>query len=166
VVVGRIGRPHGLRGHVKVHATGATLKALTPPIPVLLRSAEGDRAAQLIELSGVDDRLVALTSEASDREHAAGLTGGELLLPREALPKLADPDQFYVADLVGLDVEVDGRRAGRLVDVLERPANDVLEVEASDGRTLLVPFVEQAIVAVEATRGVIVLQPWAIGEPG
>ena len=164
MVVGRLGRPHGLRGHVKVYATGPTLGALAPPISILLRGAQVQRATRVLELAGAGQQLVVLTSEATDREGAAALTGQELLLPRGELPALEGPDEYYVADLIGIDVEVEGERVGRLVDVLERPANDVLEIEAPDGRSVLVPFVAEAVRTVDHEQRMIVLEAWTFGE--
>lgn len=164
MVVGRLGRPHGLRGHVKVYPTGPTLGALAPPVPILLRGAESQRATRVLELAGAGQQLVVLTAEAENREAAAALTGQELLLARDELPALDRPDEYYVADLIGIDIEVEGERVGRLIDILERPANDVLEVETLDGRSVLAPFVPEAVRAVDEEERVIVLEAWAFGE--
>lgn len=165
MVVGRLGRPHGLRGHVKVYPTGPTLAALAPPISIHLRGAEGQRTTRVLELSGAGRQLVVLTAEAADRAAAAELTGQELLISRGELPALDRPDEYYVADLIGAEVEVEGERVGRLADILERPANDVLAVEVTDGRSVLVPFVSEAVRAVDQEQRVIILEPWAFGEP-
>ncbi len=164
MVVGRLGRPHGLRGHLRVSTAGRALRTLPLPISVVLRSGSGARRAEVVEVAVDGERLVILTSEASDREGAAALTGQELLLARADLPSLADPDEFYVVDLLGFDVESGGTRVGRLVDVLDRPANDVLEVEAVDGRIALIPFVAEAVREVAHERRAIVLEDWAFRE--
>ena len=61
-------------------------------------------------------------------------------------------------------VEIGGERVGRLIDILERPANDVLEIEALDGRSVLVPFVAEAVRSVDHEQRVIVLEAWTFGE--
>lgn len=165
VLIGRIGRPHGLRGHSRAWASGPTLTSLAPPIPITLAGPSGTRSARVIEVSGDGARVVVRIEGVSSREQAASLTGGDLLITRDQLPSLADEDEFYVADLIGADVVVDGASVGRLTDVLERPANDVLEVRSAEGRIVLVPFVTAAVRGLDRERGVIALEPWALEEP-
>ena len=58
-------------------------------------------------------------------------------------------------DLVGCEVEMDGAVAGRVADVLDRPANDVLVVRPPDGRELLVPFVPEVVLDVDLAARVV-----------
>lgn len=73
---------------------------------------------------------------------------------RSELPP-PEPGAFYIFQLVGLEVEEDGRIVGRVRDVAPGPANDNLELE--DGT--LVPLVEDAIVKVDLEQGRIHLNP-------
>jgi 16S rRNA processing protein RimM len=82
--------------------------------------------------------------------------GTELSVPRDSLPPLADGDAFYVFQLVGLAVvEEGGRLLGRVRDVLEYPANDVLELDS--GASL--PLVEACVRQVDLAGGRIVVSP-------
>jgi 16S rRNA processing protein RimM len=79
--------------------------------------------------------------------------GAMLAVPREALPAL-DEDEYYSFQLVGLPVvEEGGRVLGRVTDVLDYPANDVLEL---DSGTLL-PLVEACVRQVDLEGGRIVI---------
>jgi 16S rRNA processing protein RimM len=79
--------------------------------------------------------------------------GTELTVERATLPGLED-DEFYVFQLVGLSVEQeDGRVLGRVRDVLEYPANDVLELDS--GASL--PLVEACVRQVDVAGGRIVV---------
>jgi ribosomal 30S subunit maturation factor RimM len=84
--------------------------------------------------------------------------GTELVVPRETLAPL-EADSYYVADLVGLVVEEEGRRLGVVRDVLEGAANDNLVLDTG----LLVPLVEDAIAEIDAAGGRVVLNPGFIG---
>jgi 16S rRNA processing protein RimM len=148
VEVGRVGRPHGLDGAFVVErgsdddrrfAVGSTLYVDGMPAEVVLfrRVGGGRRAIAL-------DRPVE--------------RGQVLAVRRSELPP-PEPDGFYVFELVGLSVELEGRAIGRVRDVLPGAANDNLEL--TDGT--LVPLVEDAIAKVDLDAGRILLNPGFIG---
>jgi len=144
VRVGRVGKPHGLdggffvegaSGRHDVFAKGATLYAAGEPSTVLAsRRGSGGRPVILL-----------------DREVERG---AELEVARATLPSLADEDEFYVFELVGLSVEEEsGRLLGRVREVLEYPGNDVLELDS--GASL--PLVEACVRQVDLAGGRIVV---------
>ena len=144
VVVGRVGKPHGLDGaffveaaseREDVFATGATLYAGGEPATVVT-SRHGSGGRPVIRLDRQVDR------------------GIELAVGSATLPELVDADEFYVFQLVGLRVEQeDGRLLGRVREVLEYPGNDVLELDS--GASL--PFVEACVRQVDLSGGRIVV---------
>ena len=77
-------------------------------------------------------------------------------IARASLPELSDEDEFYVFQLVGLTVEEeDGRLLGRVREVLEYPANDVLELDSG----MSLPLVEACVRQVDLAAGRIVVAP-------
>ena len=79
--------------------------------------------------------------------------GTELSVERDALPAL-ESDEYYVFELVGLRVEQeDGRVLGRVREVLQYPANDVLELDSG----LFLPLVEACVRSVDVEGGRIVV---------
>jgi 16S rRNA processing protein RimM len=150
VAVGRVGRPHGLAGAFVVEdasedpsrfAVGAELLVAGEPARVVeSRRARGRPVVRL-------DRPVA--------------RGAELEVPREALAAPGE-GEYYVFQLVGLDVaEEGGRSLGRVAAVEPGIANDVLELDT--GHAL--PMVEDCVRAVDLERGVILIAPGYAG-PG
>jgi 16S rRNA processing protein RimM len=143
VSVGRVGRPHGLDGSFFVEgpsereetfATGATLYLDGEPAKVI-SSKRGSQNRPVIRL---------------DRRAARG---AELAVPRASLPPLGE-DEYYGFQLLGLAVEEeDGRFLGRVADVLDYPANDVLELDSG----LALPLVEACVREVDLERGRIVV---------
>jgi len=144
VRVGRVGKPHGLDGgffvegaseRPDVFAVGATLYTGGEPATVVSsRRGSGGRPVILL-----------------DREVERG---SELAVARATLPSLADDDEFYVFQLVGLSVEEEsGRVLGRVREVLEYPGNDVLELDS--GASL--PLVEACVRQVDLAGGRIVV---------
>jgi 16S rRNA processing protein RimM len=144
VRVGRVGKPHGLdggffvdgaSGRKAVFAQGATLYA------------NGEPATVVASRHGSGGRPVILLDRAVER-------GAELAVARATLPSLADEDEFYVFQLVGLSVvEEDGRLLGRVREVLEYPGNDVLELDSDAS----LPLVEACVQQVDLAGGRIVV---------
>jgi 16S rRNA processing protein RimM len=145
VTVGRVGRPHGVNGAFfverpserdEVFAVGSTVLVAGEPAKVV-SSRRGSGGRPVIRLDRVVER------------------GAELAVPRDSLPELATEDgEFYVFQLVGLSVEQeDGRVLGRVREVLQYPANDVLELDS--GASL--PLVEACVRQVDVTGGRIVV---------
>jgi 16S rRNA processing protein RimM len=142
--VGRVGRPHGLRGEVAVtfttdrderHAPGAVLYA--DERTLVVEAARPHQGRWLIRFSGV-----------TDRDAAIALRGVRLHAP----PLDHDDDQLWVHDLVGAElVDVAGHAHGRVVAVEANPAHDLLVLD--DGRLVPVVFV------VEHTAGRVVVDP-------
>jgi 16S rRNA processing protein RimM len=144
VVVGRVGRPHGLDGSFFVEdastaeerfAVGARLLVDGEDARVLERKQSGGRP--VIRL----DRSVR--------------RGAALEVPRSDLPA-PEEDAYYVFQLVGLAVEEEGGRTlGRVADVAPGPANDVLELDSG----LALPLVEDCVREVDLAAGRIVVAP-------
>ena len=149
VLVGRVGRPHGVDGAFVVeHAS----------------EEEGrfEVGAELI-VDGAPAR-VEVTRQVGGRRLAIKLDrpvqrGAELSVRRDALPDLPD-DSFYVADLIGIDVfDENDARVGAVRDVLPGPANDVLELDTG----LLLPLVEDCIREIDVAGRRILLNPGFTG---
>jgi 16S rRNA processing protein RimM len=142
VVVGRVGKPHGLAGAFVVEdasddtarfAVGATLFV-------------GDETVRVEEAKRAGGRLVIKLDRRVER-------GAELEIARSSLAP-AGEDEYYVFELVGLDVVEDGGRAlGRVRDVAPYAANDVLELDSG----LLLPLVEDCVREVDLDAGRIVV---------
>jgi 16S rRNA processing protein RimM len=161
VTVGRIGRPHGVRGDVVVgvrtdepelrFARGSRLD--TDPVGVGPLTVAGHRWH-----SG--DLLVRF-EEISDRTAAAELGGTWLLVDSAVLGALDDPDEFRDGDLVGLSVRtVDGTAVGTVADVLHH-GQDILVIDPVGARAeqILIPFVKAIVPEVDIAGGVLVIDP-------
>ncbi len=157
VMVGRIGRPHGLRGDVTIaiatddpdgrFTPGAVLQSDRGPLTVATRRRSG--GLLLLRFEGVDDR-----------DAAEALRGTELRVSAETLPEVDDPDEFYDHQLIGLTVRhADGRTLGEVVEVWHPPAAPVLLVRRPDGSDEAVPFVRALVPTVDAAGGFLVVDP-------
>jgi 16S rRNA processing protein RimM len=165
VIVGRIGRPHGIRGEVVIgvrtdepdlrFAVGATLDATEradEPADgqLTVASARWHSGQLLVGFAGVTDRTA-----------AGELTGRWLSMDSSQLPEIGDPDEFRDHELIGLSVRTcAGEPVGVVADVLH-PGQDLLVVRRTDGQEgeYLVPFVKAIVPEVDVQGGVVVIDP-------
>jgi 16S rRNA processing protein RimM len=155
VLLGVIGRPHGVRGLVRVHCYAEDPAALPGYGPFTDASGRsfsltwrGEGIAEISELIDGTPR------PATDRDAAAKLVNFPLYVDRDRLPT-TDADEFYVSDLVGLEAfGPDGTALGRVDAVHDYGGGVSLEI----GR-LLVPFTRAAVPEVDMAAGRITVVP-------
>jgi 16S rRNA processing protein RimM len=155
VVVGRIGRPHGIRGEVTVEvrtdspdvrfATGSVLT--TDPVrlgPITVAAARWHSGRLLLCVAGVHDRT-----------GAEGLRGAVLSAEVDDDDIPEDPEEFYDHQLRGLTVvAVDTSDViGVVDDVVHLPGQDLLSVAREGGREVLVPFVAEIVTDIDVESG-------------
>ena len=162
VVVGRIGKPHGIRGEVTVEvrtdepdrrfAVGTTVRAQRPgggqtPWPELtVTGSRWHQTTLLLRFEELTDRTAA--------ESARGLLL-HATVSTEETPD--DPEEFYDHQLVGLNAEdLDGVALGAVTAVLHG-AQDLLQIRTPDGRDALVPFVAAWVPEVDLPGGRVVV---------
>lgn len=156
ILMGVIGRPHGVRGLVHVHSHTADPAALAEYAPLV--DERGRRftlawtsagVARVAEI--VDGREVALR----DRAAAQALVNTRLYVDRDRLPAPDDEDEFYLADLQGLRaVTPAGEELGRVEVVHDYGAGASLEI----GR-LIVPFTRACVPVVDVAGGFVTVVP-------
>jgi 16S rRNA processing protein RimM len=144
VTVGRVGRPHGVAGAFVVEDASDAPERFAVGARVLA----GDVEAEVVESKRAGGRLVIRLDRKVER-------GTALELERADLPP-PDEDAYYVFQLVGLAVEEEGGRAlGQVRDVVNAPANDVLELDSG----LALPLVADCVREVDLEGGRIVVAP-------
>ncbi len=158
-MVGRIGRPHGVRGEVTVEVRtddpelrfGAGAVLLTDPAdrgPVTVTRAHWHGTTLLLTLEGIDSR-----------EAAEAVRNTELLVAVADLPEIEDPDSFYDHQLVGLAARLpDGSVLGE-VTAVRHEAQDLLVVRRPEADDVLVPFVQAIVPTVDVDGGFVVVDP-------
>ena len=160
LVVGRIGRPHGVRGEVTVEVRTDDPDARFAP-GSSLRTDPAERGP--LTVAAVHPRsggLVLAFEGVGSREEAEALRGTVLVVDSAELPEIEDADEWYDHQLVGLAaVDPAGAALGEVADVVHAPASDLLVVRDADGREHLVPFVRELVPAVDVPGGQVVVDP-------
>lgn len=162
VVVGRIGKPHGIRGEVTIDVRtdepdrrfvpGATFRAQPP------RDGSFARATLTVERTRWHQSVLLATFAGLEDRNAAETARGVLLhaeIPADERPE--DPEEFYDHQLIGLAAhDVDGTHLGEVTG-LTHGAQDLLQVRTTDGRRALVPFVSALVPEVDLDGGRVVI---------
>ncbi|MDL4818845.1 ribosome maturation factor RimM [Actinomadura opuntiae] len=158
LVVGRIGRPHGIRGEVTIDVRtddpggrfAAGTRIATDPAsagPLTVERARWHSGRLLLRFAGVDDRDAAET-----------LRGTWLVVDSGDIPPSADPDEYHDQQLIGLAVvTAGGAEVGEVADILHH-GQDLLVVRGPGGETL-VPFVAALVPEVDVPGGRLVIDP-------
>lgn len=159
--VGRIIRPHGIRGELVVEPrTDSPEIRFAQDAVLLVTSRSGDQRQMTITAARPHTgRLLVFLDGVADRDAAEALRGAELFADVADLPPTADPDEFYDHELEGLAVRtVAGEPVGTLKEILHGPGGELLVIDR-DGQEVLVPFVREIVTEVDRTAGCIVLDP-------
>lgn len=155
ICVGAIAGAFGVRGEVRLKSFCTEPSDIAGYGP--LTTEDGKRSFTVRLTRPVTGGLGARLSGVDTRDQAEALKGVTLWAPREALPHLPD-DEFYHADLIGLEVvDTGGQVLGRVHAVYDHGAGDIIEVL---GKTvLLLPFTRAVVPTVDLTAGRIVADP-------
>ena len=174
VVVGRIGRPHGVKG-------AATIE---------VRTDEPDKrfavGARLLTDSGLDltvasatwhsGRLLVTFEGYEDRTAVEQLRNALVSVDRPADERPEDPEEFYDSDLEGCEVVADGSDSdsdsdgvgiGVVREVSHLPGQDLLVVVTPDEREVLIPFVSEFVPQIDVSaKRIVITPPEGLLEPG
>ena len=155
ILLAVIGRPHGVRGQVRVTSYADDLTAYGP-----LSDAKGRRFVLRLRGPGVAEvaELIGGTEvKVADRGTAETLTNTRLYVEREQLPE-PEEDEFYLADLIGLAaLDAAGAPLGTIGAVHDYGAGASLEIEREAAAPLLVPFTRACVPQVDVVRGLVVI---------
>ena len=160
LVVGRIGRAHGIKGEVSVEvrtdepelrlAPGAVL-ATDPPEtgPLTIATGRVHSGRLMLRFEGV-----------SDRTGAESLRNTLLIAEVDPAQTPDDPEEFYDHQLIDLDVvTVDGRTVGRIAEITHLPYQDLLVVARPEGGEVLIPFVSEIVPEIDLDEQRAVIDP-------
>jgi len=167
VLVGRIGKPHGVRGYVTVDVrTDEPERRFAPGMVLRARPPKG--SAYAAERLTVEDlrwhqqTLLVAFEEIADRNDAEAARGTLLHADIPADERPEDPDEYYDHQLIGLAAyDEEGRELGVVSGIVHGGAQDLLTIRTPDGRDALVPFVKTLVpvVDLDASRVVIADRP-------
>jgi 16S rRNA processing protein RimM len=158
VVVGRIGRAHGIRGAASIEvrtdgpdrrfAVGSQL--LTDSgLELTITSATWHSGRLLLTFEGYDDRTA-----------VEQLRNQMVSVDRPDDERPDDPEEFYDSDLEGCEVvDESGTSIGVVAEVSHLPAQDLLVVRTPEDKEILIPFVAAFVPTIDVTAKRLVVTP-------
>jgi 16S rRNA processing protein RimM len=160
ILLGVIGRPHGVRG--LVHVTSHT----ADPADLTAYGALSDDSGRRFELRWRGEDLAEVTMhmdgtavKIADRTAAARLTNTRLYVDRTQLPE-PETEEFYLADLIGTTaIDDTGRVLGEVVTVHDYGAGPSLEIVQDGAPPILVPFTRACVPEVDIAAGRLLVRP-------
>ena len=159
-VVGRVARPHGLRGQVIVNPeTDFPEERFQPGAELFVNRGGVAESITITTVRFQQQRPVIGFRGIDDMNAAATLAGAELRVPIDRLAVLP-PDTFYRHDLIGCAVETSaGAVIGQVEDVAGTMGGSRLVVKTSGGVEVLVPLVAEICTAIDPAAKRIVIDP-------
>lgn len=166
LLMGRIGAAHGIRGEVRITSFTENPLAIVDYGP--LATDRPGLTVEIIAARATSNVIVARLKGVTDRTAAEKLNGVELYADRAILPPAEDEDDFYHADLIGLEARLtDGSIIGKVTAVPNFGAGDLIEVrDPRSGDTFLYPFSRATVPHVHLKEGYLVIDPPVDADPG
>lgn len=159
LVIGKITGTHGIKGMVKVHLYSGDDRTLRAATEIVLRHGDGrQQTLTIVRLQGHGRKTLLTIKDYASITEALTLVGGELVARRDQFPE-PDQDEYYWADLVGLNVVTDdGVELGTLKEIIETGSNDVYVVQGK-GKEFLIPALSDVVRDVDLEAGTMTVTP-------
>ena len=161
--VGRLTKPHGLKGGLKLELyTDNPGLRFAPGETFHLQVPEGSewfgRTVTIRELRWFNESPVGFFDEVPDRTSAESIVRAILWIDEETVEAGTEENAWYDHELVGLEVRRGDETLGRIAEVRHFPAQDLLAVETPNG-VVLVPLVEAIVPRIDLEAGVVEVTP-------
>jgi len=148
--LGQITSPVGIKGEMRVYPYTDDTTRFSAVKTILV---EGEKEPRRLEKSRPDKNLVVIKLSGIDDRNASELYRGKnLLVNKEDFP--LDEDVFFADDIVGIEVYTeDGQRVGKVSNILNKPNQDIYEIEKEDGKSFMLPAVKEFVLDVNVSEG-------------
>lgn len=148
--LGQITSPVGIKGEMRVYPYTDDTTRFSAVKTILV---EGEKEPRKLEKYRPDKNLVVIKLSGIDDRNASELYRGKnLLVNKEDFP--LDEDVFFADDIVGIEVYTeDGQRVGKVSNILNKPNQDIYEIEKEDGKSFMLPAVKEFVLDVNVSEG-------------
>ncbi len=151
--IGRVVKPHGVKGKIKVDYFGEDLNRFPLYRQVFIKNHEGRlQTYEILEAVPQPPRLILRLKGIERIEEVEPLVGREILIEKRSLPDLQE-GEYYWFDILGIEVETpEGRRIGRVKKIFPTGANDVYVIEGKR-KEIFLPATEEVIQSIDIKKG-------------
>ena len=155
VPIGRVTKPHGVRGKIKVDYYGEDSDQFSLYREVWVEDGRGGfNSYEILQVTAQPARLILHLNGVQTADEALPLVGKEIYIRREALPDLPE-GEFYWIEMIGMEVETErGTHLGKIKEILPAGPHDVYVVQGRR-REVLLPAVESVIRGIDRDKRVV-----------
>lgn len=150
--VGVISSTHGIKGEVKVFPTTDDPMRFKKLKKVFLDTGKERLSMEILSVRFFKQFVIVKFKGIDNINEIEKYKGSSLLVERENAVSL-DADEYYIADLIGMEVFTEEGRFGILKDVLETGANEVYVIDSDSHGEVLVPAIRECIRSVDVDSG-------------
>ena len=153
--IGRVVKPHGVRGKMKVEYFGEDLHRFFSYRKIFIEDEKsGLESYEILEVIPQPPRLILRLKGIEKIEEIEPLIGKKILIEKETLPELEEGEYYWI-DLVGIEVETrEGKKIGKVREIFSTGAHDVYVVEGKRGEIFL-PAIEDVIQSIDLRKRVM-----------
>jgi 16S rRNA processing protein RimM len=153
--IGRVVKPHGVKGKVKAEYFGEDLHRFSFYHQIFIEDEKGGlKPYEILEVIPQPPRLILRLKGIEKIEEAESLIGKEILIEKKALPEL-EVGEYYWVDILGMKVETqEGKQIGNVKEIFSTGAHDVYVVEGKRGEIFL-PATAEVIQSIDLKGGVM-----------
>ena len=154
VIVGKLYRTFGVKGDLRFEIFPPALE-----IPEKFYIKDQKEGFTPVTVESVSEKKGLIRFKEFDtREKAKKITNKYLYLEKEKLPELEE-DEYYVYQLIGLDVYIDSKKIGSIIKVDDRLPDVLLIIRDSEGKIRHLPFIKEFVKEVDLENGRIIITP-------
>lgn len=146
--IGVITSTHGLKGEVKVFPTTDDVNRFKKLKKCILRTPKGDIEVEKNSCKFFKNMVILSFKEFKDINEVEKYKNCELYVTRDNAVPL-DEDEYYIADVIGMEVFEEESRLGVLADVMQTGANDVFVIDLGDKKELLIPVIKDCVLDID-----------------
>ncbi len=151
--IGTIVGTHHLRGSVKINSIFEEIELIKGE-RVLLEKEEIKKILCVKNVKRLNEKKAILDfEEIKNIDEAQKLNGFKLKIRRDLLPQKTE-DEFYIKDLLGIEVFLDDEKIGEITDVMETAAHEILIVEdIKTKKEIMIPLIDEFVKKVDFENG-------------
>lgn len=157
VRIGKILKPHGVRGTLKVMPMTDDKSRYDYLKEVYIQTRHGVKLFRVLGARYQEKFVLLDLEEINSMNDAEAYVGNFLAIEKKDRMPLAE-DSYYIDDLIGLEVYEDGECLGKLIDVMQPGANDVYVVALENGKELLLPVIKSVIKKIDLSEKKIIVE--------
>ncbi len=153
--IGRVARTHGVRGKIKIDYFGEDASQFGLYREVFIRDRNGaPQAYEVLEVQSQPNHIILRLKKIETIEEAKRLIGREVLIAKKSLPGLPEGEYYWI-EILGMEVETEeGKRLGRIEEILPTGANDVYVIRGGR-KEIFLPAIESVIRSIDLEKRVM-----------